>query len=112
MERTQLQKRYDQLDWPQQLGNLASTMARIASQAGSSRSDPLVATLLREAALFIEWSAGRVPEHLLLELASLQRELLVWRRLWPRDELRPLLSMQARHISDRLLRLAGLVPLN
>jgi hypothetical protein len=47
---------------------------------------------------------------LLQDLAPLQRELLAWQRIWPQDELRPLLSMQARHISDRLLRLANLVP--
>jgi hypothetical protein len=68
----------------------------------------LVSDLLREAALFIEWSAPYVPETLLLDLAPLQREIVAWRRIWPQDTLRTLLSLQARHTSDRLLRLANL----
>ena len=108
MDRQALRERFVQLDWPQQLGNLASTLARISTRAVSPQHDELVADMLREAALFIEWSAPKVPLSLLLDLAPLQRELLVWHRLWPQDRLRPLLSLQARHASDRLLRQAGL----
>jgi hypothetical protein len=105
-----LYERYRQLDWPQQLGNLASTLARISTRASSSQYDALVADLLREAALFIEWSAKGVPQALLLDLAPLQRELLLWHRVWPQEALRPLLALQAHHLSDRLLRLAQLMP--
>jgi len=108
VDRQALRERFVQLDWSQQLGNLASTLARISTRAVSPQHDELVADLLREAALFIEWSAPKVPPPLLLDLAPLQRELLVWHRLWPQDSLRPLLSLQARHISDRLLRQAEL----
>jgi hypothetical protein len=109
VEKQPLYERFTQLDWPQQLGNLASTLARISTRATAPQYDALVADLLREAALFIEWSAPHVPPPLLLDLASLQRELVLWRRLWPADVLRPLLSLQARHTSDRLLHLAGLI---
>jgi hypothetical protein len=104
----QLQERYQQPEWPQQIGNLASTLARISSHSPSPKYDGLVSDLLREAALFIEWSAPYVPETLLLDLAPLQREIVAWRRIWPQDTLRTLLSLQARHTSDRLLRLANL----
>ncbi len=104
MEQKQLRERYQQLDWRQQIGNLASTLARISSRSASPNYDDLVSNLLREAALFIEWSAPYVPEAMLLDLAPLQREMLVWQRVWPQDSLRPLLSVQARHVSDRLLR--------
>lgn len=110
MNRQTLRERYIQLDWPQQMGNLASTLARISTRAASTQHDALVADLLREAALFIEWSAKGVPPSLLLDLAPLQRELLLWYRVWPQETLRPLLSLQARHLSDRLLRLAQLTP--
>lgn len=110
MNRSSLQERYQQLPWPQQLGNLASTLARISSRSTSPTYDSLVADLLREAALFIEWSAPHVPPALLLDLAPLQREMLAWRRVWPQESLRPLLALQARHISDRLLRLAAHQP--
>jgi hypothetical protein len=109
MEQRQLQARYQQLDWPQQLGNLASTLARISARSTSPAYDNLVSNLLREAALLIEWSAPHMPPALLLDLAPLQHEMLVWRQIWPQDNLRPLLGLQARHISDRLLRLAKLV---
>lgn len=108
MSKQSLRERYMQLDWTQQVGNLASTLARISSRAGSPRYDALVADLLREAALFIEWSAPQVPPSLLVDLAPLQKEFLLWHRLWPQDVLRPLISLQARHASDRLLRMAKL----
>ncbi|MBI3945593.1 MAG: hypothetical protein HY321_06730 [Armatimonadetes bacterium] len=98
------------MEWPRQLGNLASTMARIASRAGSPQYDELVTASLREAMLFIEWSAPRVPPDLLLELAGVQRELRVWRRLWPLEPARPLLALYARNRSDRLLQMAGMQP--
>jgi hypothetical protein len=109
VERQTLRERYEQLDWPQQLGNLASTLARISSCAPSPQYDALVSDLLREAALFIEWSAPFVPHPLLLDLAPIQRELLTWKRIWPLDTLRPVLALHARNTSDRLLRLANLV---
>jgi len=52
-----LHERYESLDWPQQLGNLASTLARVSARASSAQHDALVIDLLREAALLIEWSA-------------------------------------------------------
>lgn len=107
MERLSLQERYQQLPPKQQLGNLASTLARISSRSTSAKYDALVSDLLREAAVFIEWSAPHMPAALLLDLAPLQREMLAWRRIWPQDSVRPLLALQARHISNHLLRLAA-----
>jgi len=109
MAQQSLRERYEQFEWPQQLGNLASTLARIATRASSPRYDALTSDLLREAALFIEWSAPHVPQSLLLDLSPLQRELLAWQRAWPLEDARFLLALQARHASDRLLRLAQLV---
>jgi hypothetical protein len=111
MERQSLRERYQKLAWPQQLGNLASTLARVSSRAPSPQYDALVGDLLREAALFIEWSAPHLPADLLLDMAAMQRELLAWRHIWPLDQTRPLLALYARNTSDRLLHVAGLVPL-
>jgi hypothetical protein len=105
----QLRQRYERLDWPQQLGNLASTLARISSRATDSRHDALVADLLREAAVFIEWSAPHVSATLLADLAAMQRELLAWRRVWPLEPIRPLVALYTRNASDRLLGMAGLI---
>lgn len=104
-----LRDRYQTMDWQQQLGNLASTMARISTRATSPQHDSLTADLLREAALQVEWTAPRVSPEFLLELAALQREVLAWQRTWPLDAARSLLSLHARHQSDRLLQIAGLI---
>ena len=105
----EMRERYEVMDWPQQLGNLASTLARVSARASSPQCDALVADLLREAALLIEWSAPRVPSTFWLDLATMQREVLAWWRVWPLDPARPLLVLQARNQSDRLLQMAGLV---
>jgi hypothetical protein len=105
----QLYERYKKLDWTQQLGNLASTLARIASRVHEPQHDDLVGGLLREAATFIEWSAQHVPADLLMDLAAMQREVLAWRRIWPHDVVRPVIALYARDASDRLLVKAGLV---
>ncbi len=109
MDKKRLYERYTQLDWMRQLGSLASTLARISSRATLSQHDDLVGELLREAAIFIEWSAPHVPAGLLMDLAAMQREILAWRRIWPHDPVRPLVALYARNASDRLLHKAGLV---
>ena len=109
MDVSYLQERFAQLDWRQQLGNLASTFARAATRASSPEHDKLVVDLLQEAALLIEWGARGVPEPFLLELATMQKEVLAWKRTWPLDAARPLLALYARNRSDRLLEMAGLV---
>ena len=102
-------ERYEAMEWPQQLGNLASTLARVSARASSPQYDTLVADLLHEAALLIEWSTPHVPSLFWLELAAMQREVLAWRRLWPLDPARSLLALHTRNQSDRLLQMAGLV---
>jgi len=109
MDLKSMYKRYTQLTWQQQLGNLASALARISSQATSAESDELVVASLREAAYLIEWSAPKSPADFLLELAAMQREVLAWHRCWPLDEARALLSLHTRNQADRLLQMAGLL---
>jgi hypothetical protein len=107
MPEESLQERFENLDWRQQLGNLASTLARISTRASHPKYDDLVASLLQEAALFVEWGAPHVPESFLLELATTQMEILAWKRAWPLADARPLLALFARNRSDRLLQMAG-----
>ena len=99
--------RYQKMSWQQQLGNMASTLARIANNATVSDHDGIVSMCLREAACFIEWSIPAAPPELLLELAAMQRELLTWQRVWPIEAARPLLALHARNQSDRILQIAG-----
>ena len=107
MDRTRFRERYLRDEWPRQLGNLASTLTRLSSHAEDERYDPIVADLLRESALLIEWSAPQVPPDQAADLAPMQRELLLWRKIWPDDAARPLLALRARVMADRLLAAAG-----
>jgi hypothetical protein len=109
MPRQHLRERFKNLDWKQQLGNLASTLARISTRTPYPEYDNLVVDLLQEAALFIEWGAPHAPDDLLLELATTQKEILAWKRVWPLEDARQLLTLFARNRSDRLLQMAGLV---
>lgn len=102
-----LRERYKKMGWQHQLGNMASTLARIANNALVAEHDETVKLCLREAACFIEWLSPTAPPELLLEFAAMQRELLTWRQLWPLDAARGLLALQARHQSDRVLQIAG-----
>ncbi len=101
-------KRYARLTWQQQLGNLASTLARLSSRCSCPEHDPVVTYLLREAAVLIEWSAPHAPPALHPDLAAMQREVLAWRDRWPLDQARPLLALRARQMSEALPRMAGL----
>lgn len=109
-ERPEFRERFQQLPWPQQLGNLASTLARIATLCDRPEYDGLVRDLLREAAVLVEWSAPSVPVDFLPELAFLQREVLAWQAAWPLEGARHLLALRARTASDLLLYRAGFFP--
>ncbi len=109
-ERPEFRERFQQLPWPQQLGNLASTLARISGRCLQPEHDALVRDLLREVAVLIEWSASHVPPELLLELAGLQREMLAWRAVWPVEGARHLLALRARQMSEILLYRGGFFP--
>jgi hypothetical protein len=101
-------ERYVRMTWRQQLGNLASTLARLSSRCSRPEHDLLVTHLLREAALLIEWGAPHTPSAVHPDLAAMQREVLAWRDHWPLDQARPLLALRARQMSEALLRMAGL----
>jgi hypothetical protein len=109
MNRQKLRQRFLQDEWPRQVGNLAPTLARLSSRVKDARHDQIVVDLLREGALLIEWSAPNVPLELAAYMAAVQRELILWHRIWPDDAARSVLAYRARNISDRLLEAAGLV---
>jgi hypothetical protein len=107
MDRENLRQRFLRDEWPRQIGNLASTLGRLSSCASDARFDPVVADLLHEGTLLMEWCAPNVPLNVATDLATMQRELVLWRRIWPNDPARSLLALRARQMSDRLLDAAG-----
>lgn len=108
MERKALYESLKTKTWQQQLGNLASTLATISTQATIPQQDKLTIHLLREAALIIEWCVQNIPELFHPELAAIQKECLAWKKVFPLEAIRNLLSIHTRHQSDRLLEMAGL----
>ena len=107
MNRSRLRERYLEDKWPRQVGNLASTLTRLSSRTQDVRFDHVVGDLLRESALLIEWSAPFVPLELAAKMAQMQRELVLWHRVWPGDAVRALLAFRARSMADLLLESAG-----
>ena len=94
------------------LGGLAATLGRLSSSARES-SDPLaVARLLEEAKYLIEWTAADTEPETAAELVSMQTLINLWLRTWANTshhkEQRTLLSVQAKHWSDRALDFSGL----
>jgi len=108
MERQSLYERFKTLNWQQQIGNIASTLANISRYADSPAYDELTKLSLREAALAIDWCVPNVPQQFLLDMAMIHRELLAWWQVFP-VEPRSLLALHTRHQSDRLLVMAGLM---
>ena len=109
MKRDALYERIKTQTWQQQLGNLASTLATISTQATIPQQDKLTSYLLRDAALIIEWCAKNVPESFHPELAARQKECLAWRKVFPLEATRNLLSIHTRYQSDRILEIASLL---
>ncbi|MEW6375912.1 MAG: hypothetical protein AB1502_08995 [Thermodesulfobacteriota bacterium] len=87
------------------LGNLASDLLRLNKWILMRHKDEAIIDLMREIAWLMEWSGDLA----LAELADMQREICRWRRIWPVEEVRTLLALRARQMSNRILELSGLV---
>lgn len=109
MERRNLYERFSRYEWPQQVGNLASTLARVSLLSTKLDYDKTLKDLLREATLLIEWCAPGGSPDLQKDLSFMQRELLVWRNISLESETRKLLSLRSRIMSDQLLEASGLL---
>ena len=97
---------------PRRLGGLAATFGRVPSVARKSSDPTNVARLLEEAKYMIEWTAAEAEPEIAAELISMQTLLNLWLRAWEKTnqlkEQRTLLSVQAKHWSDRALDFSGL----
>lgn len=97
---------------PRRLGGLAATLGRVSSVARKSSDPTNVARLMEEAKYMIEWTAAEAEPEIAAELVSMQRLINLWLRAWENasqhKEQRILLSVQAKHWSDRALDFSGL----
>ena len=107
-----LRERYLRDPLPRRLGGLAATFGRISSSARESSDSMTVARLLEEAKYLIEWTAADTEPEIAAELVSMQTLVNLWLRVWDKTcqnkEQRTLLSVQAKHWSDRALDFSGL----
>lgn len=97
---------------PRRLGGLAATFGRVSSVARKSSDPANVTRLLEEAKYMIEWTAADADPEIAAELVSIQTLVSLWLRAWETASehraQRALLSVQARHWSDRALDFSGL----
>jgi hypothetical protein len=107
-----LRERFMRDPLPRRLGGLAATLGRISSSARESSDPTTVVRLLEEAKYLIEWTAADTEPETAAELVSMQTLINLWLRAWDtasqHKEQRTLLSVQAKHWSDRALDFSGL----
>lgn len=107
-----LRERFLRDPLPRRLGGLAATLGRISSVARKSSDPTNVARLLEEAKYLIEWTAAETEPEVAAELVSMQTQINLWLRAWDHAsqhrEQRTLLSVQAKHWSERALDFSGL----
>jgi len=94
------------------LGGLAANLLRISSYSDNPDHSEVVSRLVRESALFIEWTAPDLDAERQAELAGLQRELSKWHRswdgVWGEASSRAELAHEAGQWSERVLEMSGL----
>ena len=110
--REKLRERFLRDPLPRRLGGLAATFGRVSSVARKSSDPTNVARLLEEAKYMIEWTAADAEPEIAAELVTMQTLVNLWLRAWDsasqHKEQRTLLSVQAKHWSDRTLDFSGL----
>lgn len=98
---------------PRRLGGLAATLGRVSSIARKTTDPTNVTRLMEEAKYMIEWTAAETEPEVAAELVSMQTQISLWLRAWEKTsqlkEQRTLLSVHARHWSDRALDFSGLI---
>ena len=87
------------------LGNLASSLLRLNHWLRNHHREDATIDLMREIAWLMEWCGDLA----LVELADMQREICRWRRIWPVEQARPILTFRALQMSHRVLELSGLI---
>lgn len=112
-DQTFIRDRYLRDALPVRLGGLAANLARVKSFSGNPRHRDVVATLLEESKLFIEWTARDATLDVQAELVELQIQLArwqqAWTRIWTDPEQRESVAQQAGVWSQRVLDLSGLL---
>jgi hypothetical protein len=109
-----IRERYLREDLPMRLGELAANLVRIHSFLDHLQHCEVVAHLLEETKFFIEWTLADTGSDLQPELLELQRRLINWQtnwaEIWAEPDRRASMAQQADDWSQRILKIAGLLP--
>jgi hypothetical protein len=112
-DKEKLRERFLQDPLSRRLGGLAATLGRISSSARKSSDPKVVANLLDEAKHLIEWTASDAEPETAAELVRMQTLITLWQRNWneasQNSKQRILLSVQAKHWSDKTIDFSGLI---
>ncbi len=114
MNITALRARYLRDPLPIRLGGLATNLARVQSFSDHPSHCDMVALLIHESKLFIEWAAPDADPTVQAILIDCQRQLarwsLAWNSIWSSPPRRADVAAQAARWSQKVLELSGLVP--
>ena len=87
------------------MGNLASDLFRLSKWIQTSHNDEAIIDLMGRIAWLMEWTGDLASA----ELADMQREICRWRRVWPVEQVRHILSLRTFQMSKRILQHSGLL---
>ena len=78
---THIRERYLRDEFPIRLGGLAANLARIKSRSHNVANRALIASLMEESQLFIEWTIPDANLNEAAELSKLQVQLQEWQQI-------------------------------
>jgi hypothetical protein len=113
MNQTGLKDRYLKFPLPVRLGNLASSLAHLATTAEMRSQYDHVPRMLSECKSFIEWTGPETAVEIAEQLVRIQVQLAVWQLNWEKIRYDPEKAAEvvigARASSDQVLQWSGLL---
>jgi len=100
-----IKKRFLKDDLPKRMGGIASNLARLKSFSQMPNNKKAISDLIEESKFFIEWTAPEVNLDIQVELVNTQIQLALWDYLKDKKQI----SKDAGKLSEKLLKLSGLI---
>jgi hypothetical protein len=110
---TAIRERYMRDPLPVRLGGLAANLSRIKSFSANENSREVVASLIDESKMFIEWTAAQAEINTASVMVEAQIQLALWQirweRIWTDADERKKIAEQSKVWSNQILELSGLL---
>jgi len=101
----QIKKRFLNSNLSVRLGCIASNLARIESFSKMPNNQKVINDLIEECKFFIEWITPQVDLDVQVELVNTQVQLALWNYLKNQKQI----STEAGRLSEKILKLSGLI---